>query len=288
MTRITYVIREMGRNLYRNFGTAVGSLLSLTLLFLLFDLFWVAAGTSERFYLAIISDLQMDVFIREDLAEEDVPRLADSLEQLPGVSSVTYISRERARLELADQVGTDLLVGYDTLNPLPRSLVLTFQPSYLNLSDMRRLEARLAPMLGVAEISYSRQWLEKVEQTRSILLKVGLALGLIIFLTALISSANSIRLMTRARAVGFRQLLLLGTGRLFIALPFLVEGFLMAVLAAAIGWGIVYYGNQQVSFSQVEIVIPVRDQIIAFCLGCGLIGLVSGYLGVRGQLKARE
>ena len=284
--RITHIVKEMARNLYRNFGTALGSLLSLTLLFLLFDLFWVAAGTSRTFYLSFISDLQMDVFVTEETSDTALVALEDSVRRTPGVSDITYVSKQQARLELSGQVGTDLLVGYDSLNPLPRSFILTFQPEYLNLNEIRRIEARLGALNGVSEVNYSRRWLEKVEETRAIILQVGLGLGVIILLAALLSSANNIRLMARARAVGFRQMLLLGAGRFFIAAPFILEGFFMAATAAALGWVIIYYGQQQVTFSQFEIVVPLRDHIIAFCLACGVIGMFSGYLGIRSELKA--
>lgn len=285
MTKLTYIMRELLRNLYRNPGTALGSLLSLTLLFLLFDLFWIAAGTSQMFYANLVSDVQMDVFLSEELPDSSIAGLTTEIGQLGGVSSVTFISKDVARQELAAEVGMDLLVGYDLLNPLPRSFVLTFSPDHLNLTSMAEIEDKLAVLPGVTDVVYSRNWLEKVERTKQVILRLGLILGAIIFLTAFISSTNNIRLMTRARAVGFRQMLLLGAGKMFIAIPFLIEGFLMAGLAALLGWLVVFYGRQEITFTQIEIVMPVSNDILAFCVGCGVIGLISGYLGIRKQLK---
>lgn len=285
MTKVLYILRELLRNLYRNPGTALGSLLSLTLLFLLFDLFWIAAGTSQKFYANLVSDIQMDVFLSEDLPDSSVAGLSSEIGQVAGVNSVTFMSKEMARQELASEVGMDLLVGYDSLNPLPRSFVLTFAPAHLNLTSMSEIEDKLAVLPGVTDVNYSRNWLEKVERTKQVILRLGLILGAIIFLTAFISSTNNIRLMTRARAVGFRQMLLLGAGRMFIAVPFLIEGFVMAGLAAALGWLIVFYGQQEITFTHLEIVIPSSKDIVTFCVGCGVIGLISGYLGIRKQLK---
>jgi cell division transport system permease protein len=259
--------------------------LSLALLFFLFDLFWVAARTSEAFYHDLISQMQMDVYIAETMPDSLLGELETSIGVVEGVRSVQFLSREQARQELARQIGTDLLVGYDTLNPLPRSFVLNFEPRRLTLSAMTAIEDELAIMPGVADINYSRQWLQKAEKTKSIILRVGLALGAIIVLTALISSANSIRLMTRARAVGFRQLRLLGAGRLFIAFPFLLEGILMAGLAAAAGWAAIVYGRTQVAFTRFDIVMPTENEIIAFCLGCAVLGCLSVHLGLRKQLR---
>jgi len=47
MSRLGHIVSEQGRNLSRHLATSLGSLLSLTLLFLLFDLFWIAAATSD-------------------------------------------------------------------------------------------------------------------------------------------------------------------------------------------------------------------------------------------------
>ena len=79
MSRIAHILKELSRNLYRNPGTALGSFLSLTLLFLLFDLYWIAAGSSERFYTRLLSELKMEVFISEETADSTLPATNVSL-----------------------------------------------------------------------------------------------------------------------------------------------------------------------------------------------------------------
>ena len=59
---------------------------------------------------------------------------------------VEYVERDAGillrRLD-GTMVGVDLLVGYDTANPMPRSLVLTFEPAYLEPEVMDEMSARL-------------------------------------------------------------------------------------------------------------------------------------------------
>jgi len=285
VTRFIYIIRELLRNLYRNPGTALGSLLSMTLLLLLLDLFWIAAGTSEKFYEGLVADLTMEIYLSESLSDTDLIDLSHEIEQLAIVNTVRYISKEEARRLLASQIGTDLLIGYDSLNPLPQSFLLTFKPGRLSLTELIAVEEQLLTMTGVDETEYSREWLEKVERTKGIILKVGLGLGLIIMLAALISLTNGIRVMTRARAVGFRQMLLQGASRSFVALPFLIEGFLMGGLSATFSWLVILYGSEKITFSRISIVYPTRYDIIDFCIVCAVLGLISGYLGIRKLLK---
>jgi len=202
MTRIGHIFKELARNMYRNAGTVLGSFLSLTLIFLLFDLFWIGAGTSERFYNRLLSELQMEVFIDEAVEETSVREIAETLKGIDGILSATYVSKEQAREKLSALVGTDLLVGYDATNPLPRSFVLQLDPVYLNTVDMTRLENDLVYTDGISDVYFSRRWLSKAERTRNIILSLGMALGALILLVAVINTTNNIRLMTRTRAVG--------------------------------------------------------------------------------------
>ncbi|MEW5995177.1 MAG: hypothetical protein AB1744_12400, partial [Candidatus Zixiibacteriota bacterium] len=101
MTKFLYVVRELGRNLRRNPGTVLGSLLSLTLLFLLFDLYWVAAGTSKQYYDRLLSRLRLEVFVSEDIADSSLATLETVLAASEAVGSIEFVSRQDARDELS-------------------------------------------------------------------------------------------------------------------------------------------------------------------------------------------
>ncbi len=285
MIRVGYVLREFGRNLRRHIITALVSLLSLALLFLLFDLFWIAAKTSDRFYRDLISEIEVELFVDESLSDSVTAGLSNQLIGIAGILDFEYISREQARQRLAEMVGTDLLAGYDAMNPLPRSYVLTVDETFLTTAALDSIETQLLTIEGVGSVQYSREWLDKAEGAKSIILQIGLVLGGLILAAALTGSANNIRLMTKARAIGFRQMLLQGSGRLFIAFPFLIESFLISGASAALGWGLIWYGKSRVGLSQIEIVFPHRDEIILFCVAIAVLGALSSYVGLRKMLK---
>ena len=285
MTRIVHIVREFFRNLGHNPFTALASLLSLALLFLLFDLFWIAAGTSEQFYRNLIAQVRVEAYVAESVPDSTMATLAADVRGTPGVADLITITRDSARSRLADMVGADLLVGYDSENPLPRSFVVTLEDSALNVAGMEKIESELMSISGIEAVAYSRDWLVKAEETKLLMFQVGLVLGILIIAAAVISSANNIRLMTRARAVGFRQMLLLGAGKIFISLPFVVEGFLVSGLAAAVGWGVIWYEKSRIALSQIEIIYPTFEDILIYCLAAALLGAISGFLGLRRQLK---
>ena len=85
MIRLAYFSRELWRNLRRNIGTALASLLSLTLLFLLFDLFWIAAGTVDKFYRDLLSEVRVEVFVDESVTDDRLTQVSDQLRAIDGV-----------------------------------------------------------------------------------------------------------------------------------------------------------------------------------------------------------
>lgn len=259
--------------------------MSLTLLFLLFDLFWIAAGTSERFYSRLLSDLEMELFLKPATAESAALALHDSLEVIEGVRTVEFVSATDARERLAELVGTDLLAGYDSANPLPASYLLTFEEHSLTTAAVTAIEGRVSRFENVDQVFYGRRWLSKAEETRAIILSLGMILGGLILLAALIGSANNIRLMTQTRAVGFYQMQILGAGKLFLAAPFLMEGLLISGLSGAAGWAAILWVRSRISFARFEPVLPEPNEIALFIAAVAVIGLISGYLGIRKMLK---
>ncbi|MFZ1684475.1 MAG: permease-like cell division protein FtsX [Candidatus Zixiibacteriota bacterium] len=285
MLRIKHVAREIGRNLIRYPGTSIGSFLSLALIFLLFDLFWVGAKSADKIYSGLMTQVRMESFIDESVPDSTLAQLAGAVSDINGIAGVQYVSKDDARNELTRMTGTDLLVGYDTLNPLPRSLLITLEPESVNGATMTSIEDSLRGINGIIDVQYSRTWVSKAEATKSLIWRLGLGLGAIILLTAVIISTNSIRLMTRARGTGIRQLQLLGAGGFFIAMPYLLEGFLIGGLSAVAGWGAIIYGRNHIDISQFEVLLPSQGQIALFCCGTALLGLLSGLLGLRRLLR---
>ncbi len=162
---------------------------------------------------------------------------------------------------------------------------MTVSPEKLNSANLQTMETQIGAIDGTDRVHYSRKWLEKAEEAKGVIFQIGLVLGSLILATALISSANNIRLAARARAVGFRQMLLLGAGRLFIAIPFIIEGFLIGGISAALGWAVILYARTRINLVQIEIVYPTYENIALFCLIAAGVGAISGYIGLRKLLR---
>jgi len=283
MTRFGFIIRKFFGNLLSRPLAALGSILSLALLFLLFNLIWISSLTIHNYYDKIISDIEIEVFLDDAIPDSTVAIINDALETLDGIDTITYISREKAREQLDDLMGVDLLEGFET-NPLPRSFVISFQQDYLNTENLNRLSNDLKRMAGVTDIFYPSGWLSKAEYTKMITSEVLMLLGIVIAIAVVLNTIQFIILSARTRAEELVQLRLLGAGPIFLALPYILEGIFYTMVASVSGWVLLYYTADLYSFRDIELILPNVEEIIYFCQAASLIGMIGGYLGIRREL----
>jgi cell division protein FtsX len=78
---------------------------------------------------------------------------------------------------------------------------------------------------------------------------------------------------------------LLGAGRWFIALPFVIGGLLVSSVASVTSWMVIVYGQRQLDFVKITISLPQISDIVLFCAITGALGAISGYYGVRRHLE---
>lgn len=285
MTKFNHILKEVFRNIFKNPGTSFSNILVLSLLFILFDLFWIAAGTSDQFYKSYLSELQMEAYLSETTPDSLTTTIEENIKTLEGVSQVKYISKDLAKDILNNMVGVDLLVGYDSINPLPRSYIISFEAGFTTSDNLEQLAGQVDSLDGISHSYYSKTWLSKAETTKQIISDVGYVLGLLILITVLMSSANNMRLTAKARATGFYQMRLQGAGKMLLGLPFVFEGFIFGAFSAFVGWGVIMYLKNKIEFSYFTLVFPSWQEILIYCLAAGVIGMLSGYFGINRQLK---
>jgi cell division transport system permease protein len=278
-----YHLGKALRHMIRRPMASIGSILSMLLLLLLFDLVWVAALSTGEYYRRVISNIDIEVFLQESLPDSSVSPIREAILQMDGVGEVTHISRDNARLRLYDLMGTDLLEGFEE-NPLPRSLIINFKENYLNGDRLETFRAELMRLSGVSEIYYAKNWLEKGEYGITMAGRVAAILGLMIFTAVLLNLIHATRLSVRVHEIELRQLNLMGAGRWFLSVPYLIEGMINIMIAAIAGWLILYYGSQNLTFQDVSLIFPTFEELVYFFLAVIFLGFVGGLIGSRRSL----
>ncbi len=285
MTWIRYIVREMFRSLYQRPLVTLAAIVSLTLLLALAHLTWVGALTLGEVYRDLKSEVTMEVFLDDSFSNAATDSLQLQITAMGPVEMVTLVSKEMARDELTSQLGLDLLAEYDSLNPLPRSLRIEFLRDSVSVASLARVERLLQEKSDGSEVLYSKGWLERIEELGNRIAKAGFILAIVIATATLVTSTSSLSLVAQSRAVGIRQMRLLGASRFLIATPMMLQGGLVALIAVLLSWWLVSYGVMRLEITEYVVKFPLRnDQIIGAAMVV-FIGALSGLLGLRSHLK---
>lgn len=233
--RLAYFVRSAVAGLRTTPVTSAVAVVTIAITLLLAGLFTLVLGNMEDLLDRFGAHLQVTAYLEEDLDERKQRELAAAAEALEGVASVEFVSKEAALARFEEGVGSrlgirDVLEG----NPLPASLELRLREEAQSGEGVRSVAEVLGSLPGVAEVGQGQQWVEGYARALRAARTAALAVGGVMALATLLIVANTIRLAVYARRDEIAIQWLVGAGRSFIAVPFLVEGFLQGLLGGAL------------------------------------------------------
>ena len=148
-----YIFQEVGRSLKRNsllnfaaVGTTAISLFVLGVGMLL------VINTNE-IAKTIESDIEIMVYMRHDLAEEDAIALEPVIGRISGVKETTFIPRDEALKSLVKRLGDELDESVGEQNPLPDAIKVEISDPH----EVNTIAAEIEDLPGVESVRYGGQ-----------------------------------------------------------------------------------------------------------------------------------
>jgi len=273
-------LRSIWRNGWLSFASVVTVALSLlilgstTLMVLNVD---NLAGTLE-------SGVQMTVFLQNNTGTNQVQALNNQLRALPGVASVQFVSKDQALAQIRQNMGgqSELLSGLDQNNPLPDA----FQVKAVNAADIPALAGQVEHMDGVDQVRYGQGVVEKLLTVTHWLRLGGLALMVLIGLSAIFLIATTIRVSVHARRYEIGIMKFLGATNWFVRSPFLLEGMALGAAGSLLA-GVAVYLGYSYAVNAVEAALPfikpVDDPVTLVAVVGGLL-VLGVFIGATGSL----
>jgi len=175
----------------------------------------------------------VSVYLQPDLAEGKAEEVFASLQRHPLVRSAEFISSKQAIELLKKELGSrgDVLQGLDENSKLPAAVDLYLYRDELGADQTQKFVEDLRTRDEVDDVVHGSEWVDKVQgavQVFRVIASVGLALALIVVVFVV---SNTIKLAIYARRDELMIMQLVGAGRGFIQIPFLVAG----VVQGAVG-----------------------------------------------------
>jgi cell division transport system permease protein len=251
--QLRYVFTELGNGLRRNLSMHIAVILTLFVSLTLVGLGVLLNQEAKKVSAQWGSQLTVTVYLcsRHDgnpactgevtsAQKAAVQQVVDSNSQ---VDTTEYISQQQAFQTLQNQFPGK----YDgpnspiTAADMPQSIRITLKDP----NQFRDVESAVVGLDGVSRVQDVHKLLAPIYSTISRLKWGGFGTAIVLVVAALLLVANTIRLAAFARRREIGIMRLVGASTLYIALPFLLEAMVTAVLgvalAAAALWGFMEY-----------------------------------------------
>ncbi len=282
--RLGFFTRESLRNIGKEKGNTLLSLLSLLMAFLLLDLYFVGAYNLTFFSERLKRGLVVQAFLSDEISDIQRDTLQAKIAALPEVANIDYKSSDSALAELERDLGASI-AGELSSNPLPASFVVEPAPEQRNPEALAGLAEVLKAMPGVEEVVYPESWAGDLENAFAKTKKLGFWLFAALSAGVILLTANTIRLVLKSRAQTVALFALLGAGRGFLTVPYYLEGIFIAVFSALLAWGGVAWLIWGVVRSTLPLsLFPITTGLLTIGLAI-LLGLVGSLLGIKKELK---
>lgn len=249
--------------------------------------------------------VDLNVYFVNGAPEEEILALKKTLESLPEVELVGYVSQEQALIDFRKRHENDqfTLQALDELgeNPLGASLnVKTIEPSQYegiaNFLQGKNLTTKDGTPL-VDKINYfqNKVAIDKLAQIIRSSETLGLIFSIIFIIIAVLITFNTIRLVIYISREEISVMRLVGASSFYVRGPFVVAGVLYGAAAGVLTliifypltfWFGRYSENFFIGINLFNYYTSNFGELFFFIIGSGIvIGALSSYLAVRKYLK---
>lgn len=277
-------INEAMNSIWRNGWLSFASIATVALSLLILGSTTLLVLNVDNMAGNLESGVQMTVFLRNNADSSQITNLNNELQNLPGVTSVQFVSKDQALAQIRQTMGEqgNLLSGLDQNNPLPDA----FQIKAADPANIPALAGQVEQMAGVDQVRYGQGVVEKLLAVTHWLRLGGLALMVLIGLSAVFLIATTIRVSVHARRYEIGIMKFLGATNWFVRSPFLLEGVVLGFSGSVLAGVGVYLGySYAVSVIQTALpfVQPLNDPLTLAAVVGGLL-VLGMFIGAAGSL----
>jgi cell division transport system permease protein len=295
------------QSFFRNGFVSLSSVVIMTITLFIISATVLMGGLLNYSVNQIKDKVDISVYFVTNAAEQDVLSVKKSLEAIPEVSYVEYISKDQALANFKEKNKGDELTlqALDELggNPLGASLnIKAKDPSqyegianFLNSDNNELLSSSSTKIIDSVNYSKNKLIIDRASKILNSINSLGLWLALIFIVISIIIVFNTIRLSIFMSRDEISVMHLVGASRKYITGPFVVSGIFCGIISAflvvtlfAVSTYFInkYYGNYFVGFDIFGYYMKNFFKILGLLFGSGiLLGGIASYLAVHKYLK---
>ena len=292
LNRITYLFKEGLRGVFSHGFRSFASVTVIAACLIIMGSFGLVAVTVDNLIGSMEEDSQILAFVDESLSENDARSIEGAIRSISNVRDVQFVSREEAMTNYKASYGDSTV--FENLD------ASVFRNRYvIHLDDITLMEETknaIDAVNGIADVNAPVSIAEGFIAVRNVVSIITAILIVILLVVSVFMMSNTIKLATFTRRDEIAVMKMVGASNGFIRTPFVVEGLILGILGAGIGfllqWAVYDFIAQKISVSIAANLIQVMPfsllmtpLLIVFLAIGVLVGAFGGAMAIRNYLK---
>ncbi len=276
-----YIVKEGLINTYRNALMSLASVGVVTASMIILGVFLAIAINLSYNTQKLKEQPQMQVFCEPELDDEQIAIIEKSIKSDSRVKKSTYVSKQEALIRAKEMLGND----QDVVEGLGDDFMpVSFIVELKNLKEAQDVVSAFKSIQGVGNVRYSQERVDIILKIATWVQIGNMALIIVLLAIAMFIISNTIKLTVFARRKEINIMKYIGATDWFIRWPFVVEGVIIGLVGAAIGFvsiSIVYAIILRMVTEEVNIfsLISLGELQFNVIYTFALVGIVIGTLG---------
>jgi len=294
LRNLKFALNSAWQSFWRNLAVSLAAVLSITLILILAGINLLVGHAFAQVldgFRTKVSEISINV--SDDTPLQTVYDFQAQLAADPRVVTVTFVTKDEALREFKSDPQNAILATQIEGNPLDAKLDVRVK----NLNDVVAIDAMGRQWSGVDPTdptNYQGDFVNRMLDLSEWLAVAGVALLIVLMIVSVVIVMNTIRTAVYHRRKEIEVMKLVGATEWFVRGPFVLEGIMTGLIAAAIALALlaVAYEPAVVQFKSDVGFIPLsydpafisslaRDLLIAGAL----LGAVGSYIGVRRYVR---
>ena len=285
---VKYLFSEGFKNVWKNWMMSTASIGVLLLCLLL-------TGASALLSINISNTLNtieaqnvIKVYLKDEIDREKALQLGEVLKSVDNVAVCEFYSKEQAVEKFNDELGS-AIESMKESNPLPDA----YKVSLSDISKYEETVNKIKAIDGVDTVVNRSELFEKLTKFDKFVSLAGIILVVVLALVSLFIISNTIRLTMYNRRFEISIMKSVGATDWFVRIPFMVEGVIIGIIAAAISSVTLkfFYDfvikciKKNISFFSTPFSDVSLPLFLSFLLAGILFGLIGGLISISKYLK---
>jgi len=280
---MTYSFREGVLGLKRARIATTLAITIITVVFFTMSIFLSLTLNIQHIIGRFQTQLEMEVFIDNSIAQNRIENLKSQLSVLPGVEKIRFISKDDALAIFKKEFGKDPLELLGE-NPLPASFRVEIS-SDTRGGDATDLLQKIQNLDGVEDVQYNKRLYNLIYKFSRIVYFIDAGFLIVVLLSSTSLVANTLRLTVLAQRKTIHIMQLVGATLGFIRRPFVIQGMLQGGIGGSIA-AIIFYGLVQVVSLRFPYLLKTSPVIFLTPVFLGLLlGLIGSRIGLKRFLR---